>query len=343
MSVIVLGTAGAPAHAASVVATPMVSGLGLPLAFTFAPDGRLFFADQTTHRVGIYDPSTGVTSTFKTLPASTTLFGIELHQDYPAKPWVYLFGKRRVSGKNLDQVFRIKDVGGTGGAPQVLFSLPHGTDHHGGLMKFGPDRMLYVSVGDEGNPALSPKKGNPAGKILRMTPSGGVPGSNPFGTRILAFGLRNVFGFDFDPATDHLWVSDNGPECNDEIDPIVVGGNYGWGPNETCLTPPDPPANTNQDGPAPRLPAWWWATTIGPTGAAFCDGCGLGSTFEGSLLVGDYNNGVLHALAFNPARDAIVGDTVAYDHPKGIIAVESAPDGTIWISDFGSISRLDLV
>ena len=59
-------------------------------------------------------------------------------------------------------------------------------------------------------------------KVLRMNPDGSVPNDNPFaGSRIWSYGLRNSIGFDFDPQTGNLWESENGPECNDEINRIV--------------------------------------------------------------------------------------------------------------------------
>src|SRR5207249_410022 len=122
--------------------------------------------------------------------------------------------------------------------------------------------------------------------------AGAPAAGNPFrGSRIFASGIRNSFGYDFDPQTGRLWLVDNGPECNDELNLISAGANYGWGPSETCTTPPPAPENTNQDGPSPVLPEFWFAATIGPTGLAFCDGCGLGAGSDGGLFFGDDNGG----------------------------------------------------
>ena len=85
---------------------------------------------------------------------------------------------------------------------------------------------------------------------------------------MFAYGIRNSFGFAFDPDTGDLWETENGPECNDEVNRIVAGANYGWGPSQSC---PD----TNNSGPSPRLPLVTYSTTIGIAGAVFCDGCGL--------------------------------------------------------------------
>ena len=99
-----------------------------------------------------------------------------------------------------------------------------------------------------------------------MTSKGAVPPDNPFpGKLIFAYGLRNSFGFTFDPLTGKLWETENGPECNDEVNLEQAGENHAWGSSETCSTPPAPPANTNQDGPAPRiLPLAYFTPTVLP-------------------------------------------------------------------------------
>ena len=93
----------------------------------------------------------------------------------------------------------------------------------------------------------------PRGKILRLTRDGEAAPGNPFGSRVWAFGIRNSFGLAFDPVTGNLWETENGPECNDELNRIVRGGNYGWGPAADCGSA-TPPSDTNRDGPSPILP-----------------------------------------------------------------------------------------
>jgi glucose/arabinose dehydrogenase len=106
--------------------------------------------------------------------------------------------------------------------------------------------------------------------------------------------------------------------------------------------PPDPPANTNQDGPDPVLPAWWWTPPIAPTGMAFCDGCGLGETVEGTLLMGDYNDGGIHRLTLTEDRTGVVADDVVYTNLGGVLGMRAGPDGAIYFSDFTGIWRLEL-
>ena len=141
--------------------------------------------------------------------------------------------------------------------------------HNSGRIAFGPDGFLYAAVGEHSIPSNSQTMNgntNLAGKVLRLGPTGGIPASNPFpGSYVWAYGIRNSFGFAFDPAPGGgLWLTDNGPSCNDEVNRIVKGGNHAWGLEAVCTSPPSAPQNTNQSGPQPRLlPQHFYADSTG--------------------------------------------------------------------------------
>jgi glucose/arabinose dehydrogenase len=127
-------------------------------------------------------------------------------------------------------------------------------NHNGGTLVFGPDRLLYFSLGDGGNAndqgvghvpggnAQSLAAGDLLGKILRIDPLGrnsangkyGIPRDNPFAengkgpAEIYAYGFRNPFRMSFDLRTGKLWAGDVGQNDIEEIDIVEKGGNYGW-------------------------------------------------------------------------------------------------------------------
>jgi glucose/arabinose dehydrogenase len=332
------------ASAAVVVATPIATGLHDPTGFTFAPDGRIYYVERLTGRVRILNPATGQMHRFFAIPKADGIVGIALHPDYPGTPYVYLYGTRIIGGVTYAQLIRIKAEGRVGVRLKVLISRPAATGmfaHQGGRLLFGPDRKLYFMIGDEADPATAQDRNDVAGKMLRVTARGTAPGDNPTpGSPIFSSGLRNSIGYDFDPQTGNLWLVDNGPECNDELNLMTAGANYGWGPSETCSTPPPAPMNTNQDGPNPTLPIAWYASPLGPTGLAFCKGCGLGPAREGDLLFGDSNRFAIHDVTLDSARATVMRQSVIYTHTEGIRSIEVGSHGAIYFSDSSGIFRL---
>jgi len=118
-----------------------------------------------------------------------------------------------------------------GSAKQLLFVHQPYANHNGGMVVFGPDRLLYVGMGDGGsagdpqNRAQSPR--SLLGKILRLDPS--HPAARPV---IVADGVRNPWRFSFDRANDDLWIGDVGQDSIEEVDhvswPLPGLLNFGW-------------------------------------------------------------------------------------------------------------------
>ncbi|MDN5941670.1 MAG: VPLPA-CTERM sorting domain-containing protein [Nitrospira sp.] len=125
-------------------------------------------------------------------------------------------------------------------------------NHNGGMLAFGPDDLLYISMGDGGSGNdIGPGHGatgngrdlsNPLGDILRIDPNGansangqyGIPSDNPFvGTagavgEIYANGFRNPWRFSFDTQTGALVEGETGQVTVEEVNLVTAGGNYGW-------------------------------------------------------------------------------------------------------------------
>jgi glucose/arabinose dehydrogenase len=330
--------------AGGIGAEPIVTGLEFPAPFTFAPDGRIFYGETYTGEIRIFDPPTSTDTLFFTLPGepggSTGLLGLVLAPGYPARPHVYAHVTRTTDGVLTNQIVRIRDAGGVGRQPRIIYAAAAGLDHFGGRMLFGADGLLYLVAGDAGDPANAQDLTNTSGKMLRMTPTGEVPPGNPFPDSLIwSYGLRNSLGFAFDPLTGYLWEEDNGPECNDEVNLIRKGLNYGWGPAATCDVPPAPPRNTNQDGPSPVLPAEYFGTSIAPTGLGFCAGCGLDGA-EGTMFLGTFNTLEIRQAILTANRRDVASVVPVYEHPSFILSIERGPDGSLYFSDDTGIYRL---
>ena len=339
---------GAP-KAGKIVERPVAKGLDHPATFVFDRGGAIFYGERLTGEIRRIDPKTGKNTSVFTIPDvvgdvtnEQGLVGLTLPPSFSAQPWLYAYATRKVSGVARDQILRLRWDGHRATSMQVLLDVEvAGVRHNGGRMLFGPDGMLYVVVGETLQSDLAQDRSANGGKILRMTPSGGIPKDNPFpGSRVYTYGHRNSFGLAFDPKTRDLWETENGPECNDELNRIEPGRNYGWGPSETCTgTAPD---DTNQDGPDPVAPQLFYPTTIGPTGIAFCDRCGLGTAREGDLFFGAFNTGDIHEVQLSADRQTAVRDSTPFNHGNLVLSIEPGPTGALYFSDGVGIFRLAL-
>jgi glucose/arabinose dehydrogenase len=339
--------AGSASAGGDVRAVKVAGGLNGPAAFTFTPKGTIVYLERGTGEVRFRNPKTDFDRRFFRIrgvngSGERGALGVALHPRWPDKPFVYVYVTRLVGGHLRNQIVRIRERNDRGVGLTTILSTPASSSpyHNGGRILFGPDRKLYAIVGD-GHSASNAQDltKNLRGKILRLDPDGSRPSTNPViggrRSRVFAFGIRNSFGFAFDPQNGRLWETENGPSCNDEINLVRRGGNYAWGPQESC---PD----TNQSGPAPRrLPKVNFSSPIGITGAAFCDGCGLAGR-NGDLLFGDCcGGGQIRWVRLNGARDDVAGGpNTMLDPPGSVYSMEVAPNGRIYFSDANAIFRL---
>jgi aldose sugar dehydrogenase len=307
-------------------------------AFAFTPDGsELFYVERFSGEIRRVVLASGNDSRWARVRdvaggGERGVLGIAVDPQWPAEERVYVYYTEARPERN--RIVRLSKGGGKGVDRKVLASIPATSFHDGGVLHFGPDGKLYAVTGDAGVPSRSQRVANPAGKVLRMEENGGRPGDNPFGRgRAFSIGHRNSFGFAFDPQTARLWQTENGPTCDDEVNLVLPGRNYGWGGRSAC-------PRTSESGPNPVQPELRFNPLIAPTGAAFCEGCGLGTGGEGDLLIGSYLRRRIYHLDLNAGRDDVVGRGVLVRHGLPVLALERAPDGSIWFSDLRGVIRL---
>ncbi len=142
--------------------------------------------------------------------------GIELRDG-----WLYIGETDAVGRIRFDAEKRST----SGDYERIITGLPGGGNHWSRTLGFGPDGMLYVSVGSSCN--VCEEQDARRAAIVRYRPDGS-------GEQIYATGLRNAVGFDWQPGTGKLYATDNGrdllgddfPPC--ELNEVVEGGFYGW-------------------------------------------------------------------------------------------------------------------
>jgi glucose/arabinose dehydrogenase len=247
--------------------------------------------------------------------------------------------------------------------------------HNGGKVMIGPDNNVYLTIGEMHNyqtQAQNIKNGSlpdGSGGILRFTPDGervgddGLLGNTHPLDKYYAYGIRNSFGIDYDPVTGNIWMTDNGPEHNDELNIAMPGFNGGWrkimgmsSSNETFNLTDLEFFNGNGKY---YDPAFEWFLPIGITDLVFVPSDKIGKEYEGNIFVGDINNGYLYRFILNQSRTGLLlngslSDGVSNDNDEkletvfaringgGITDLEVGPDGLIYIvSSNGKIMRLE--
>ncbi|MEO8422292.1 MAG: PQQ-dependent sugar dehydrogenase [Actinomycetota bacterium] len=303
----------------------LVAGdLSFPSNMTFAPDGRLFFAEKDSGDIRVIEDGRLLPDPFAHIDvlssAEQGLLGIALDPNFDAEPWVYVYYSDPVARINRLGRFRADDDSRELQPLLDALTTEHGY-HNGGDIAFGGDGKLFVSVGEvhEGERAQNPN--DIGGKILRLNPGGTAPSDNPFGVGNPAYsmGHRNSFGLCFDPSNGDLWETENGPGSDDEVNLIEPGGNYGW-PDQ--LGPGGEPAFID--------PVVDFPEVIVPTGCA---------VWRGDLFFGAYGTGLLYRIALPLEADAQA--FVVNDLGAGVTDLEVGPGGDLFVATSDAIWRFD--
>jgi glucose/arabinose dehydrogenase len=237
----------------------VANGLANPTAIAFAPDGRIFVAEQAG-KLRVVKNNALLPTSFVQLTVNSTgergLLGIAIDPDFATNNFIYLYytvpgtpAHNRVSRFTANG-----DVAQPGSESVVLEldALTAATNHNGGAMHFGKDGKLYIAVGENATTANSQNLNTYHGKLLRINKDGSVPQGNPFPTgseqakRVWAYGLRNPYTLSIHPASGKIFVNDVGQSLWEEINDATTGGrNFGWPATEGNFDPATFPNFTN--------------------------------------------------------------------------------------------------
>ena len=289
---------------------------------------------------------------------------------------VFLYYTEPVGDQARNRIYRYEWNGVnnnlTGG--RLILDLPGepGPNHNGGKMQIGPDGMLYAVKGDLNRDGMlqNVRDGPPpddTSVILRVDYNGNGVGNvlSAMGvdlSKYYAYGIRNSFGFDFDPLTGVLWDVEDGPTDYDEINIVLPGFNSGW---QKVMGPLGIEGITAEDlvlfqGSHYADPVFSWLRSEGVTDMEIFNSTSLGEGYAYNMFVGDINNGNLYFFTINGNRSGLdlggipgLEDFVANNSEElnavilgrgfsgGITDIETGPDGYLYILTFsGDLYRV---
>ncbi|WP_236048366.1 PQQ-dependent sugar dehydrogenase [Paractinoplanes ovalisporus] len=294
-------------------AEEIATGIDVPWGMAFLPGGDTLITERQTGRV------LRIRAGQEPVPVRTVpdvyfprgdggLLGLAISPQFDRDNLVYVYytvaGAIRIGRFPLDSDDPV----------QVILEFEHGDNHSGGRLKFGPDGMLYATVGNGHDDAAAQDPANLNGKILRITPDGQPAPGNPFpGSAVWSYGHRNLEGIAWD-AEGRMYASEFGEDTADEINLIEPGHNYGWPDVEGI----GDTGNGRFTNPLVTFPT----AEAGPSGIAVS-----GTTLYVAGLTGQ-------RLITIPLLDGRLGEPA--QHLQGVYGrlrtVEVAPDGALWLT-----------
>lgn len=282
--------------------------------------------------------------------------------------------------------------------PKLIISLPAlpGPSHNGGKLLMDKDRNLLVTLGDLQTTKFNQNKTgydtkaqniingtSPDGRagILRMTQDGkpvgpGILGDSPPLNLYYAYGIKNSFGIGFDPLTDNLWDTENGPQFGDEINLVKPGFNSGWEKVQGIWKLNQTREKESEFDDSKKEvefvdftgkgkysdPEFVWDKPVAPTALVFLNSEKLGEQYTNDMFVGSAKKGTLFHFDLNPDRDslALTGDLsdlmyskkedsskIVFGENFGVITdLKVGPDGYLYVvsasrgTDEGTIYRI---
>ncbi len=258
-----------PAKGSVRVVRTVTEDLDSPWGLAPLPEGGLLVSSRDEGTITLVDEKTGKKTELGEVPGVSPageggLLGIAVSPEYASDHMVYAYFTSESDNRVVRMLYDPeKPAGEQLGAPDtILRGIPKGTNHNGGRLAFGPDKMLYATTGERYEGELAQDKKSLGGKILRMTPEGEPAPGNPFDDSLVySYGHRNVQGLAWDDE-QRLFASEFGQDTWDELNHIEPGGNYGW---------PDVEGKEGKEGYVDPV-AQWRVADASPSGIAFAEG-----------------------------------------------------------------------
>ncbi len=338
------GRGDAADAAAAVRLVPLVRGFEQPVLATQAPrePGRIYVVEQgglvrVVERGRIRATPFLDVRSLVVAGGEQGLLGLAFPPDYARTRAIYVNYTARGSGATTIARFRVAGGRAIPASRRVLLTVrqPYG-NHNGGHLAFGPDRKLWVGLGDGGSGGDPENRAQSTrtllGKLFRLD----VRTARPT-PELVAVGLRNPWRYAFDRATGDLWIGDVGQSAIEEINVLRRGTdglvNFGWDVFEGSARFEDKPL-----GPGTLVkPIAEYSHDLGcsVTGGVVVRGTQV-PALRGRYVYGDYCSGRVWSLAVAGGRPRLESFRV-----PSLVSFGAALNGTVYaVSHEGVVYRL---
>lgn len=228
----------------------------------------------------------------------------------------------------------------------LLTGIATGSGRHSGCRPtIGADGVLVVGTGDIADGSVPQDLTSLGGKVLRLDLRTGEPAAdNPFADAaderqryVASYGHRNLQGVTVQPGTGAIYTAEHGPNVNDEVNRIELGGNYGWDPSQggTVGGYDESVPMTDLERFPDAVPAVWQtgAMTEALCAAAFLEGEQWGS-LDGALVVTALKGAKLVVLTLDGAGGVaeVAVPTELDDEFGRLRAARLGPDGALYLT-----------
>jgi len=357
-----------PQNPPIIVLEPIMRGLFAPVYVTHAGDGsgRLFVlerggiirvardGEQPEVFLDLHEVS-------HTDGDKQGLLGMAFHPDYATNGTFYV-AYTDGEGTNIVSRYQVSSENPDRADPDsatILLAIPDRlADHNLGMLAFGPDGYLYMSIGDEGTGDPGDPYGHAQnlatlfGTVLRIDVDSAepyaIPPDNPFvgvedaQEEIWSYGLRSPWRFSFDRLTGDLFITDVGQSGYEEINFQPAGStggeNYGWSIMEGPLCYP---TDVECDTEGLTMPIHSYDHSVGcsVTGGYVYRGT-ASPALEGDYLFADFCSGRIYAL--QQGEDGGWDRSLLLSTNLLISSFGEDEDGEVYVADMrtGSVFRI---
>ena len=324
----------------------------LPWGAAFLPDGRILITERPG-ALRVIDNGTLLTQPIAGVPGVISgghagLLDVLVSRDFETSHRIYLSYTHGEPGAiSMRVMSAVLGESELTNQTVIFDSRPAqpGYDQIGGRLAYGPDGLLYLTLGDRTDKDRAQNLLDHSGTIVRFREDGSIPEDNPFVGRvdalpeIYSYGHRNPQGLVTSRADGKLWSVEHGPYGGDELNLIEAGANYGWPVVTYGIDYDGSVISDKTSAPGLNDPVYKWVPSVAPSSLASYAGDVMPENWNGDFLLGTLSGE--RFIRLTVADGSVTSEEQTLHHAIGRIRnVMVAPDGYVYLLTDGHSASL---